>query len=67
VTANHPGQTRATVRLGFAPKLLSAWLISFAIGVSVAIPTAILVAPHARRLAGYLTGVPRHQSPDTAS
>jgi len=67
MTGNHPGQTRATARLGFAPKLLSAWLTSFAIGVSVAIPTAILVAPHARRLAGYLTGVPRHQSLDTAS
>jgi len=34
-----------TVRLGFAPNLVSAWLTSFAIGVIVAIPTAILVAP----------------------
>jgi hypothetical protein len=32
-------------RLGFAPNLASAWLTSFAIGVAVAIPTAILVAP----------------------
>jgi Protein of unknown function (DUF2798) len=29
-------------RLGFAPNLASAWLTSFAIGVAVAIPTAIL-------------------------
>jgi hypothetical protein len=38
-------------RLGFAPNLASAWLTSFAIGVAVAIPTAILIAPQARRLA----------------
>jgi hypothetical protein len=37
------GQTIA--RLGFAPNLASAWLTSFAIGVTVAIPTAIIVAP----------------------
>jgi len=43
-------------RLGFAPNLASAWLTSFAIGAAVAIPTAILVAPSARRLAGHLTG-----------
>ena len=36
-------------RLGFAPNLASAWLTSFAIGAAVAIPTAILVAPGARR------------------
>src|SRR5205823_11364318 len=47
-----------TVRLGFAPNLVSAWLTSFAIGVIVAIPTAILVAPRAQRLVGHLTGVP---------
>ena len=47
-----------TVRLGFAPNLVSAWLTSFAIGMIVAIPTAILVAPHAQRLVGRLTGVP---------
>jgi hypothetical protein len=34
-------------RLGFTPNLASAWLTSFAIGVAVAIPTAILVAPRA--------------------
>jgi len=47
-------------RLGFAPNLASAWLTSFAIGAAVAIPTAILVAPSARRLAGHLTGTPRN-------
>ncbi len=47
-----------TARLGFAPNLVSAWLTSFAIGMIVAIPTAILVAPHAQRLVGRLTGVP---------
>ena len=46
------------VRLGFAPNLASAWLTSFAIGVVVAVPTAILVAPPARRLVGRLTGPP---------
>ena len=47
-------------RLGFAPNLASAWLTSFAIGAAVAIPTAILVAPSARRLACHLTGTPRN-------
>jgi hypothetical protein len=46
-------------RLGFSPNLASAWLTSFAIGVAVAIPTAILVAPRAQRLVGHLTGAPR--------
>jgi uncharacterized protein DUF2798 len=32
-------------RLGFTPNLASAGLTSFAIGVAVAMPTAILVAP----------------------
>ena len=50
-------------RLGFAPNLASAWLTSFAIGAAVAIPTAILVAPSARRLAGHLTGTPRNSPP----
>jgi len=50
-------------RLGFAPNLASAWLTSFAIGAAVAIPTAILVAPSARRLAGHLTGTPRNSAP----
>jgi integral membrane sensor domain MASE1 len=44
------------VRLGFAPELVPAWLTSFAIGVVVAAPTAVLVAPCAQRLVGYLTG-----------
>lgn len=51
-------------RLGFAPNLASAWLTSFAIGVAVAIPTAILVTPRAQRLAGNLTGAPRRPPPD---
>jgi Protein of unknown function (DUF2798) len=51
-------------RLGFAPNLASAWLTSFAIGVTVAIPTAILVAPHAQRLVGNLTGAPRRPPPE---
>jgi hypothetical protein len=50
-------------RLGFAPNLASAWLTSFAIGAAVAIPTAILVAPSARRLAGHLIGTPRNAPP----
>ena len=49
---------QTTLRLGFVPNLASAWLTSFAIGVVVAVPTAILVAPPARRLAGRLTGPP---------
>jgi Protein of unknown function (DUF2798) len=47
-------------RLGLAPNLLGAWLTSFAIGVSIAAPTAILVAPAAQRLVGHLTGAPQH-------
>lgn len=52
-------------RLGFAANLMSAWLTSFAIGAAVAIPTAILVAPGARRFAGHLTGAPRPPPPET--
>jgi len=52
------------VRIGFVPNLISAWLTSFAIGVIVAIPTAILVAPHAQRLVGHLTGVPPRSQPE---
>jgi predicted PurR-regulated permease PerM len=52
-------------RLGFAPNLASAWLTSFAIGAAVAIPTAILVAPSARRLAGHLTGTPHRRATAT--
>jgi hypothetical protein len=44
------------VRFGFAANLVSAWLSSFAIGVVVAAPTAILIAPAAQRLVGQLTG-----------
>jgi integral membrane sensor domain MASE1 len=47
------------IRIGFAPNLLPTWLTSFAIGVVVAAPTAMLVAPSAQRLVGYLTGGPR--------
>jgi hypothetical protein len=47
-----------TARLGFTAHLASAWLTSFAIGVIVAIPTAILVAPRAQQLVGHLTGAP---------
>jgi len=43
------------VRFGFAPNLVWAWLSSFAIGVVVAAPTAILIAPAAQRLVGQLT------------
>jgi uncharacterized protein DUF2798 len=53
----------AIARLGFTPNLASAWLTSFAVGVAVAIPTAILIAP-ARPLAGNLTGAPRRSPPD---
>jgi cation transport ATPase len=52
------------VRHGFAPNLVSAWLTSFAIGVVVAVPTAILVAPPVQRLVGQLTGPPRHPPPE---
>ncbi len=55
---------QTTVRLGFAPNLVSAWLTSVAIGVVVAIPTAILVAPHAQRLVGHLTAAPRRSPPE---
>lgn len=43
------------VRLGWAANLVSAWLGSFAVGVVVAVPTAILFAPTAHRLVGRLT------------
>ena len=50
---------QTVARLGFTANLPSAWLTSFAIGLAVAVPTAILVAPRARRLASHLTGPPR--------
>jgi hypothetical protein len=40
----------------WAPNLVSAWLTLFAIGVVVAVPTAILAAPRAQRLVSRLTG-----------
>jgi Protein of unknown function (DUF2798) len=43
------------LRVGFAANLVSAWLGSFAVGVAVAAPTAILIAPAAQRLVGQLT------------
>jgi hypothetical protein len=50
---------QTVVRMGLVPGLLSAWLTSFAIGLVVAIPTAIVAAPRAQRLVRYLTGDPR--------
>jgi hypothetical protein len=50
-------------RLGFTPNLASAWLTSFAIGVAVAIPAAIVVAPRAQRLVGNLPGAARRPPP----
>jgi Protein of unknown function (DUF2798) len=44
------------VRLGLAPALLSTWLGSFAIGVVVPAPTAILIGPAAQGLVGQFTG-----------
>ena len=55
---------QTVARLGFTPNLASAWLTSFAIGVAVAMPTAILGAPRAQRLVGKLTGAPRRSPPD---
>ena len=52
------------VRIWFVPNLMSAWLTSFAIGVIVAVPTVILVAPHAQRLVGHLTGVSPRAPPE---
>lgn len=71
VPRSWPSRTRSSClasaddrQAGFAPNLASAWLTSFAIGVAVAIPTAILVAPSARRLAGHLTGPPLRSPPE---
>jgi hypothetical protein len=47
------------IRIGIVPSLPSAWLTSFAIGVVVAVPTAIIAAPRAQRLVRHLTGAPR--------
>ena len=40
------------------PPVPSAWLTSVAIGLVVAVPTAIVAAPRAQRLVRYLTGGP---------
>ena len=55
------------LRVGFAAKLVSAWLGSFAVGVVVAAPTAILIAPAAQRLVGQLTGGQRTEHRKEAS
>jgi uncharacterized protein DUF2798 len=43
------------VRLGFTSRLVPAWLSSFVVAVIVAVPTAVLVAPHAQRLVSRIT------------
>jgi integral membrane sensor domain MASE1 len=52
------------VRLGSTPNLVPAWLTFFVIGVIVAVPTAVLVGPHAQRLASHLTGAPHQPAQD---
>ena len=52
---------QSIVRVGFTPSLVPAWLSSFALGVIVAVPTAVLVAPYAQRLATHLAGPPRRR------
>jgi hypothetical protein len=54
----------AIARHGLAPTLVPAWLTSFALGVVVAVATAILVASPVQRLVGYLTGAPRRLPPE---
>jgi Protein of unknown function (DUF2798) len=58
-----------TVRLGFTASLVPAWLSSFAVAVIVAVPTAVLVAPHAQRLVSRITRPPRRRPrpPDAPS
>jgi hypothetical protein len=55
------------VRLGFTPRLVPAWLTSFGEAVIVAVPTAVLVAPHVQRLVSRITGPPRRPGPPDAS
>jgi hypothetical protein len=50
------------IRRGLAPNLLSAWLSLFALGVVVAVPTAVLLAPGAQRLVRHFTAR-RRRSP----
>jgi Protein of unknown function (DUF2798) len=56
----------AIVRLGFTSSLVPAWLTSFAVGVIVAVPTAVLVAPRAQRLVSRVTRPPRRPGPPDA-
>ena len=50
------------VRFGFTPRVLPAWGISFAVAMLVAVPTAVLVAPHAQRLVSRITRPPRQST-----
>jgi hypothetical protein len=54
------------VRLGFTPRLVPTWLTSFGVAVIVAVPTAVLVAPHVQRLVSRITGPPRRPGPPDA-
>ena len=47
-----------TIKLGFGPNLIPAWLNAFTIGLIIGLPAAILIAPQAKRLVSYLTGTP---------
>ena len=47
------------VRLGFTSSLVPAWLTSSGVAVVVAVPTAVLVAPHAQRLVSRITRPPQ--------
>ena len=42
-------------RVGWAPGLVAAWLSSFAGGVVVAVPAAIVIGPQAQRLVAQVT------------
>ena len=48
------------VRVGLAANLVATWLSSFGIGVVVAVPTAVLIAPAAHRLVDRITGERTH-------
>ena len=55
------------VRLGFTPTLVPDWLTSFVMAVIVAVPTAVLVGPHAQRLVSRITEPPpRPGAPDAS-
>ena len=49
---------QTVMRVGLVPGMVTAWLTSFAIGLIVAIPTAIVAAPRAQRLVRHLTSSP---------